>query len=105
MRCGNRDAAACEMGGDEAGEHGFSGGIEGRGRFVEDPDRAPGDEELGHGHAALLAGGEIAEGKMRDTAEADRFDRLDDRQARSAGKIAEVFSVIDKAEVEAQLRL
>lgn len=86
---GKRDAAARQMGGDEAGEHFLRSGIQRGRRLVEDPHRAPGDEELGHGHAALLAGGEIAEGQVHDAAEADRFGGLVDGRASAAVEVAE----------------
>jgi hypothetical protein len=66
VRRGNDDAALVAVRFDQAGEQCVGAGVEGRRRFVEDPDRAVGDQQLGEGEAALLAGGEVAEGEMGD---------------------------------------
>ncbi|MNV65912.1 hypothetical protein D3C71_1586350 [compost metagenome] len=74
---------------DQRGEHLFRIHIQRGGRLVQDPDRAPGDEQFGEGHAALLAGGEISERQVGDAAEADRFGCLADAHAGISIKITE----------------
>src|SRR5690606_17868694 len=91
VRRSNDDAACGEMAHHQSGKHALGGRIEGCGRLVEKPDGPPGDKQLGHRHAPLLAGGKIAERQMRDTAEPDGFRRFIDADASSARKIPEEF--------------
>jgi hypothetical protein len=48
-----------------------------------------GDEQLGEGYPALLAGGEITEGKVSDSRKTDRFGGVLDGEAGSAACVTE----------------
>src|SRR3546814_479818 len=65
VRRGEHDAAFGEMRLDQIRETCLCSSIERRGRLVENPDRTMGDEQLGEGHAPLLAGGEIGRASCR----------------------------------------
>ncbi|MBP1873301.1 hypothetical protein J2Z19_003016 [Ensifer adhaerens] len=89
---GDDDAALVEMCIDQSGKKLVGASVERRRRFVEDPDGAVGDKQLGHSHAALLAGRKITEGQMRNAGKADGLHSFGEIPARAAGRIThEVF--------------
>ena len=69
MGGGDDDAAACEMVAHHAGEQVLPGGIERRGRLVQQPDRPAHHEQAGDRKPPPLAGREIRRRQMRGMAE------------------------------------
>ena len=72
----------------------LGGGVEGGGRFVEEPERPVGDEQPGERHPAALPGREIGHGQARGMGEAHRVERLARGERRVSEEVAgegEVF--------------
>ena len=82
----------------QPGERLLRGGVERRGRLVEEPQGAARDEEAGERHAPALAGREIGDGKARRVREPDRLERLAGRRRLLAEKVAGEGEVLGRGQ-------
>ena len=76
MGRGDDHAAAGEMVAHQAGEQRLPGGVERRGRLVQQPDRPPHRQQAGDRQPPPLAGRQIRRRQMRGMAEPDRGEAL-----------------------------
>jgi hypothetical protein len=72
------EAATVEMFADDLDQPGFGRRVERRGRLVEEPDRAAGDQEPGEGEPAALARRQIGGRQRGEPDEPDPFERRTD---------------------------
>jgi hypothetical protein len=82
----------------QAQERGLRGGIQRRGRLVEEPERPMRHEEAGERDAAALAGREIGDGQRRGVRQADGVERVPRRQRRVAEEVAGEGEVLLRGE-------
>ncbi len=70
------------------------GGVEGRGRLVEEPEGAMGNEQAGERDPVALAGGEVAHRQFRGMDQSHGLQRVTRRQIRVAQKIARESQIL-----------
>ena len=94
MRCRDHHAAAGQMAAHQIEQHRLRGGIERRGRLVEQPERPLHGDEPRDREPALLPGREIGRRQAGQRVESDRAQRLERRLSAAAeprGPEGEIF--------------